>query len=187
MAGRWQKNIQRISQYRHPALIPSFRLVEWFLVSVVDVKFMLKKVNGRVQNDKLAGLLEWQRAEIYILLWNFALERLSRLEVSRSSAPDFEDFVQVCFSIWVICKLTVLRRLCIRYRHHALWWGIFSCVALTHTAGWARMTKEAMINLRRYLVLWGKEEGELMLFEGKPMNVGTVLPTVGISFPGYSN
>lgn len=50
---------------------------------------MLKKVNGRVQNDKLAGLLEWQRAEIYILLWNFALERLSRLKVSRSSAPDF--------------------------------------------------------------------------------------------------
>lgn len=49
------------------------------------------------------------------------------------------------------------------------------------------MTKEAMINWRRYLVLWGKEEGELMLFEGKPMNVGTVLPTVGISFPGYSN
>lgn len=50
--------------------------------------------------------------DIYSPLWAFALKRLLRLEVSKSSAPGFyffEDIVEIDFSLQVIPKLTVLR------------------------------------------------------------------------------
>lgn len=54
--------------------------------------------------------------DIYSPLWTFALKRLSRLQVSKSSALGFylfKDTVQINFSLWVIHKLTVLHMLSI--------------------------------------------------------------------------